>query len=338
MRHAEIETDQMPGQDSFLDVITNIVGILILLVLVVGARTSRSVSQATGVDIHNAVTEEELATAVRAAMSAQHDVSELVKRSVNVHSEVLIKDREREYLGTYVAAGEQEMAELRSQLSHQQQRDFDLRNRLSTAQQSLDELTRQQIALVSETPEVEAVTSLPTPLAETVTGKEIHLRLAEGNVSVIPLEELLKNFKQDAEDNSWRLRDRDSFVATVGPVEGYELRYRLQKQPFALQSASGLEQHGTAVRLVKWELVPALAQIGEPVDQSLSSNGDLRRCLARNSPTGTTITIWTYPESFSDFRKLKKALFDLGYATAARPLPQGILIGGSPNGSRSAAQ
>jgi hypothetical protein len=46
----------------------------------------------------------------------------------------------------------------------------------------------------------------------------------------------------------------------------------------------------------------------------------------------------TYPESFGDFRTLKKALFDLGYTTAARPLPPGILIGGSPNGSRSAAQ
>jgi len=38
----EVEADQMPGQDSFLDVITNIVGILILLVLVVAcARSGR---------------------------------------------------------------------------------------------------------------------------------------------------------------------------------------------------------------------------------------------------------------------------------------------------------
>ena len=43
MKRVEMEADQMPGQDSFLDVITNIVGILILLVLVVGLRTQRSV-------------------------------------------------------------------------------------------------------------------------------------------------------------------------------------------------------------------------------------------------------------------------------------------------------
>ena len=43
MKRVEVEADQMPGQDSFLDVITNIVGILILLVLVVGLRTSHNV-------------------------------------------------------------------------------------------------------------------------------------------------------------------------------------------------------------------------------------------------------------------------------------------------------
>ena len=50
MKRVEIEADQMPGQDSFLDVITNIVGILILLVLVVGLRTSRSVHEASNDD------------------------------------------------------------------------------------------------------------------------------------------------------------------------------------------------------------------------------------------------------------------------------------------------
>src|SRR3954464_13792726 len=48
MKRVEIEADQMPGQDSFLDVITNIVGILILLVLVVGLRSSRSVHDGPG--------------------------------------------------------------------------------------------------------------------------------------------------------------------------------------------------------------------------------------------------------------------------------------------------
>ena len=38
MRRSRVEEDRSAGQDSFLDVVTNIVGILIILVMVIGAR------------------------------------------------------------------------------------------------------------------------------------------------------------------------------------------------------------------------------------------------------------------------------------------------------------
>jgi hypothetical protein len=55
-------------------------------------------------------------------------------------------------------------------------------------------------------------------------------------------------------------------------------------------------------------------------------------------PNRTTVTVWTYPDSFHDFRRLKDELFKLGYLTAGRPMPHGAPIAGSPSGSRSAAQ
>jgi hypothetical protein len=338
MQHAEMETDQMPGQDSFLDVITNIVGILILLVLVVGVRTSRQVQQASGLDAQATASEEEMKAAVDAARKAQRDVSDLVQRSVNVHGEVLLKEREREYLGTYVATGEQEMEELRSKLSKQQQHDFDLRQKLSAQQQMLNELTREQIALLAETPEVEAVTSLPTPLAETVNGKEVILRLSGGTVSVVPVEQMAKLFKKHAEENVWRLREQDSFVGTVGPVDGYQLRYYVRKRKVSMRNASGMEQQGSVMQMVRYIFTPVVPDIGETVDQAMLPNSDLRRCLAQNPPGISTVTIFAYPDSFDDFRKLKKALFDLGYATAGNPVPAGEPIAFAPHGHRSAAQ
>jgi hypothetical protein len=56
------------------------------------------------------------------------------------------------------------------------------------------------------------------------------------------------------------------------------------------------------------------------------------------SPNRYTITIWTYPDSFDEFRKLKKILYQQGYAVAGRPLPEGMPIGASPSGSKSSAQ
>ena len=55
-------------------------------------------------------------------------------------------------------------------------------------------------------------------------------------------------------------------------------------------------------------------------------------------PSRTTITIWVYPNSFEQFRQLKAELFKLGYLTAGRPLPEDFPIGGSPDGTRSAAE
>ena len=82
MKRVEVEADQMPGQDSFLDVITNIVGILILLVLVVGLRTSHSVHDAPDQQLaEQARGEDELRQAYRKAMDSERDVRDLVQRA-----------------------------------------------------------------------------------------------------------------------------------------------------------------------------------------------------------------------------------------------------------------
>ena len=50
------------------------------------------------------------------------------------------------------------------------------------------------------------------------------------------------------------------------------------------------------------------------------------------------MTAWVYADSFAEYRRLRKELYAAGYTVAARPLPEGELIGGSPRGTRSAAQ
>src|SRR3954462_6367227 len=88
MRRAEMEANQMPGQDSFLDVITNIVGILILLVLVVGLRSSRSVHDGPALQAaEETQANEQLQTAYTSAVSTERNVVDLVHRVGNAHHE-----------------------------------------------------------------------------------------------------------------------------------------------------------------------------------------------------------------------------------------------------------
>ena len=46
MRRPRVDEDRSAGQDSFLDVVTNIVGILIILVMVIGARVRQVMLEA----------------------------------------------------------------------------------------------------------------------------------------------------------------------------------------------------------------------------------------------------------------------------------------------------
>jgi hypothetical protein len=51
-----------------------------------------------------------------------------------------------------------------------------------------------------------------------------------------------------------------------------------------------------------------------------------------------TLTFWVYPDSFAAYRELQEFAHAEGFDVAARPLPHGVPIAGSPNGSRSSSQ
>jgi hypothetical protein len=99
-----------------------------------------------------------------------------------------------------------------------------------------------------------------------------------------------------------------------------------------------MAQRGSFVQLTRWELLPERLEIGEPLEQALRTNSDLMHFLKGYRPQSTTITVWTYPDSFGEFRKLRLNLYSLGFGIAGRPLPEGIRIGGSPSGTKSVAQ
>ncbi|MEM6799544.1 MAG: hypothetical protein AAF589_08520 [Planctomycetota bacterium] len=348
MRRGEQDRGELPGQDSFLDIVANIVGILILLVMVVGLRAANSsreavqekpaaepaVAQAPAAPPIDAVTEQELADVVRQVKLQRADLQSKVVKAVNAQAEVEFRDAERVHLAAMVAAVEEEIEQQREKMGQDERRDFDLRSKLGAAEHQLEQLTRQRIALAAVEPEVEQVESLPTPLATTVSNDELHVRLAEGYAKLIPLDELIATARQNAEENVWRLETRDSAELTIGPVDGFRMKYLLRKYSVA-------SRRGTSVYIgsAGWELLPVSPQLGEPVAEAVKPGSLLMTGIARQAVgKRPTVTIWTYPDSFGDFRDLKAALFDAGFSVAGRPLPAGKAIGGSPNGTKSAAQ
>ncbi|HEX4416205.1 MAG TPA: hypothetical protein VH107_21410 [Lacipirellulaceae bacterium] len=339
MKRVELEADQMPGQDSFLDVITNIVGILILLVLVVGLRTSHSVRDVPdALQAERARGEAEYQQAYSSALTRQRGVQELVARVGNTHNESAFRESERDWLSTNVAAAENEIKERRAKLTADGQRDFDQREKLATAQATLDEMTREQIALMSRDSNTEQLECQPTPVAKAVSGKEIHVLLSDDHVAIVPFDELLDQMKEDARANVWRMKQQSGLERTIGPMNGFRLKYYFVREDVVGKSQAGTYMTGSVSRFSHCYLLPETTPVGEPAKEALQPNSEFFQQLQHLRPDTTTITFWTYPGNFERLRELKHAVRQMGFPIAVRPLPMGMPIGASRHGSDSLSE
>ncbi len=175
-------------------------------------------------------------------------------------------------------------------------------------------------------------------MSRAVDGPEAHLLIANGRVVFIPLDPLLEEFMAQAKRQAHRLADQDELTETVGPIGGFRLRYTLERHEMTYDTARETRRGGSYAKLQRWTLIPTSNDLGEPVRLALEQGSDFRQALAKILPGRTTITIWVYPDGFEAFRQIRKELYRLNYAIAARPLPPGTSISGSPEGSKSAAQ
>jgi len=332
--------DETPGHDSFLDIVANIVGILIILVLVVGVRVKNA-------PVTLAIPETADETPQQAADLKRHTATEAALRKdvLAAHGEIrrLAEQAEayagaRNALATMVAAAEAEIDARRAKLGDEARQEFDLKRRLAESQVQLAavEQQRAQIETARESPVV--IENHPTPISRTVDGNEAHFQLLGGRIAWVPLTRLVDELKARAKRQTHRLQFDSEFTETIGPVDRFRLRYTLVRKEITPEMAMELGYGGYVVSLARFDLLPLSGELGEPVDEALAAGSEFRRRLAGLRPGRTTVTVWVYPDGFAAFRRVRDELYRLGFSVAARPLVEGDLIGGSPEGTKSAAQ
>ena len=325
------------AHDSFLDIVSNIVGILIILVMVTGLRVKNLPADSTpdaSVESAAAALENDQAT----ELSSRRDLAEAEAEVRNLQLQATVGQRQRAELAAAVDAWQKKIDSARDRLDADGRADFELRLGLAQARSQLDSLDHEQTMVETAPAAPILVESYPTPISTTVEKGEIHFQLKSGRVAFIPLEPLLEDFKEDARRKAYKLRDLPEMTDTVGPRGGFRLRYTLERYEVPMETQLAAGRSGAVARLKRWTLIPVSGELGEPVDAALAEGSRFRQVLAGHRPGETTITIWTYQDSFADFRRLKKELYHVGFPTAGRPLPDGNPIGGSPEGSKSAAQ
>lgn len=336
------------GADSFLDIVANLVGILVILVMVLGVRIRDAQVAAraapTGPDqiAAAAPTVEsppapDLSAAVDATEQVTSQIHEMTREMVALDHEARTRFQERGQLQLLITAAERALAERRAELNADQQRQVQLARSVDEVRGQLQQALHEIEAAEAYRPPTEVLAHLPTPLARTVFGQEAHFRLLDGRLTYVPINELTDKLKAEAPQKIWKLKDVPQITETIGPVDGFYLRYTLRRAEHSSETRLGpVVRH--VIELARFTVDPVDQQIGEPLGDALREGSDFRRRLAAFHPDDTTLTIWTYPDSFEAFRTLKLRLHEIGFVTAARPLPAGQPISGSPQGSRSAAQ
>jgi hypothetical protein len=342
MSRVRKSNDEPIGQDSFMDVVSNLVGILIILVMVVGMRAKDALVHAESTmpeqqDLSVQSKRDDVVAAKTAEQNVEADIHRISRQLKHQELEIDYRQMERDRAQLLVTAAEQAVSDGRKQLDDSQRAEFDRRTELASAESELGELRRGIGHLESTKPQTIVIEHLPTPMAKTVFGKELHLRLRAGRLAYVPWDEFIQLLKEDMPKKAWRLKDQDELSELVGPAGGFWMRYTLKRQTHLLPTKAGVATQQT-VELDRFTLVPESEQMGEPVDEALQAGSRLSAVLSNYRPESSTVTVWTYPDSFNDFRTLKNELFRRGFVTAARPLPADQPIGGSPDGTRSAAQ
>lgn len=196
-----------------------------------------------------------------------------------------------------------------------------------------------EIATLRAAPRPKMVSILTkSPVARPVSDNEYHFELRRDRITYIDLDKLLQLTRSDARTRV-QLSDRVGTISNkVGPVGAFSLAYELV--PVIPNEIERMVERRVSrhYELAGWELIPESDHRGETYDSARNPLSDFNRIINRFNPRRSTVTLWVYPDSFGLYRRIRADLVARGFSVAARPLPSGLGIRGSPMGSQSAAQ
>jgi hypothetical protein len=355
VQHAE-EDDALPGQDSFIDVVCNMVGILIVLVVIVGIRATAAKSPpaaAKGAPVratpaaYHAPTDSSLKAlrdAELEALQAQREIAEAVERVEDLAAQSVLVDAQRQQLTLLKLAVEKEIEERRAALSEEDRLQFDVQREIAEAEMKLHELTQQHIAVSSQPDDVDTVECVPTPIAKDVDGKEIvYILLKDKRLAVVPVDELMAEVERRGPDYLRNgLNHRNYAEESFGPVDGFRMRLIIARRE-AGAHIPGTPHDPTAHAAPEMQMVAAFTPIsesaGQTVEQAMLPNSPFMAALKAKRTAAPVVFAWVYGDSYAELRALKRELWKMGTPLALRPVPDGEPIGIATHGGyRAAAQ
>ena len=321
------------GQDSFLDIVANLVGVLIILVVIVGAQAT-SVWNEVEPDaaIGDEITEvqQQIVRASNTVKKLQTD-NHTLESDIKTQSTLAAVASERRHSALVnLEVVRQEVESQRKKLSDIQQQRFDQQRKRAELQQSLDAVIRESKVLSVSRPSVvsKTIEHHPTPISQTVFTDIIHVRLSNGRLAVVPVDPLTDLMQREWKVKAEKLRNQNGVsrtIETVRPIDDFRLQYELQA-------------FKNRILLAGYHVIALTDRVGRPTAEMMQPGSSFTELLSKSVPEETTISIWMYPSELKEHRLLKNWLHEQGFKVASWLQDPGQSISFGPQGSHITAQ
>jgi hypothetical protein len=325
--------------DSFLDVVANVVGIILRLILVawVGARSYKAVAPSGPPPT---LTKEEIAELPDPKDPLAPELDRQRRELAEAQSHLLEQLKEWRKLRQDSTLTAEELARL---TAHVEEVDTDRKKTEDETRQdaeaarnaylSLEEIRERGKRVVAE---IEALRKLPplkqtlryrTPVSHPLQSEELLFECRRGRVVLIDIGGFLDEVQNAMRNQSSDvLRNTGRYSNVTEPIGPFRLRYTLEMDRY------------TSKPECSWEVEPVATERGETLEKALAPGSDFRRVIDSIEPESTAVTMCVYPDSFPLYRKLRDYMHERDIVVAGRPLPEDASICASRHGTASRGQ
>ena len=341
--------------DSFLDVVANVVGIIIRLILItwVGAKSYTGFVLPTPPTPPTIAVVDDNVTLPEPEDPLTPELERQKQEMARAQAQLLEQFHAWEQLKGERQLTEKELAALTEQV-----------NKLATERKALEEAggdssqagqaAALSLAEIRErgrrlTEELEALRKAPspkkthryrTPVSHPLQTEEIMFEICKGRVSVIDIGSMEDEIERKLPQLSDMLKSRFMVTDVTAPVGAFRLRYTVERVQGSPGSVGVDAAVGGQFRYSQtgWEVEPVVDPRGETVEQALAAGSAFRKIVESLDPNQTAVTFHVYPDSFAQYRQLRDYLHDRDITVAGRPLPEGYPIKAGQNGTASRGQ
>jgi hypothetical protein len=324
--------------DSFLDLVANVVGIIIRLILIawVGARTYTHLiplpqeerapaTVASGEPIHDPL-EGELARRRRELEAAQERLLQQLRLLPPVQDQQEAAGRGLALLAQQRGELDRERSSLAQAVAEQKQASQGFVPSMAQLRDRGKQL-HDEIAALEKLPPLKQVLKYRAPISRPVHEEELHFECKGGRVSYVDFPGFVAEVNKQVQQRKQDIMQQGRIEGVTSPSGSFQAHYLLE-----LNRLDGNRLESLCV------IEPLAAVRGESLEASLAPGSEFRHVVEGVDARLTVITFWVYPDSFALYRRLRDSLYERDVEVACWPLRDGAHITFGSRGTKSRGQ